>query len=136
MSDDNHGRSLRLPQIPMRVMLVYTNRARTMEPAPPIGLSYVATATRRAGHDVKFVDLMLSRAPLADLKDALRNFQPDVAGFSIRNIDNIIAQNVSWHLTEVRELISIVRKYSEARIVVGGPAVSILGAGSLANLDA
>jgi radical SAM superfamily enzyme YgiQ (UPF0313 family) len=120
----------------MRVMLVYTNRARTMEPAPPIGLSYVATATRRAGHDVKFVDLMMSRVPRAELKEALHEFQPDVVGFSIRNIDNIIAQNISWHFTEVRELISIVRKYSEARIVVGGPAVSILGAGTLANLEA
>jgi len=120
----------------MRVMLVYSNRARIMEPAPPIGLSYVATATRRAGHDVRFVDLMMSRDPQADLEKALRDFQPEVVGFSIRNIDNIIAQNVSWHLTEVRAFIATARKYSTARIVLGGPAASILGAGALKNLDA
>lgn len=107
-----------------------------MEPAPPIGLSYVATATRRAGHEVRFVDLMTSCAPQADLKTALREFQPDVVGFSIRNIDNIIAQNVRWHFMEMRELISTVRQCTEARIVLGGPAASILGAGTLANLDA
>ena len=33
----------------MRVMLIYSNRTRLMEPAPPIGLSYVATAARQAG---------------------------------------------------------------------------------------
>jgi radical SAM superfamily enzyme YgiQ (UPF0313 family) len=120
----------------MRVMLVYSNRARIMEPAPPIGLSYVATATRRAGHDVRFVDLMMSRQPQADLKTALREFQPEVVGISIRNIDNIIAQNVTWHFTEVRELIGIVRQESAARIVLGGPAASILGAGALKHLDA
>jgi len=107
-----------------------------MEPAPPIGLSYVATATRRAGHDVRFVDLMMSRAPREDLQAALRDFQPEVVGFSIRNIDNIIAQNVTWHFAEVRELISSVREYSRARIVLGGPAASILGEGALKNLDA
>src|SRR5215469_10178141 len=114
------GRTLRSTGNTMRVMLVYTNRARTMEPAPPIGLSYVATATRRAGHDVRFVDLMMSRAPREDLQAALRDFQPEVVGFSIRNIDNIIAQNVTWHFAEVRELISSVREYSRARIVLGG----------------
>ena len=120
----------------MRVMLVYTNRTRIMEPAPPIGLSYVATAARQAGHRVQFVDLMMSANPLADLEIALRKFRPEVVGFSIRNIDNIIAQNISWHFTEMRDYISAVRKQSRAKIVLGGPAASILGPGILKNLDA
>lgn len=120
----------------MRVMLVYSNRTRIMEPAPPIGLSYVATAARNAGHAVRFVDLMISRNPHQDLETALRDFQPEVVGFSIRNIDNIIAQNVTWHFVEMRELISLTRKHSSAPIVLGGPAASILGAGILNNLDA
>jgi hypothetical protein len=66
----------------MRVMLIYSNRTRLMEPAPPIGLSYVATAARQAGHDVRFVDLMMSREPLADLRAALNEFQPEVVDFS------------------------------------------------------
>jgi len=117
-------------------MLVYSNRARIMEPAPPIGLSYVATATRRAGHEVRFVDLMMSRDPQADLRAALREFQPQVVGFSIRNIDNIIAQNVSWHFVEMRQFLAVVRECSKAHIVLGGPAASILGANVLKNLDA
>jgi radical SAM superfamily enzyme YgiQ (UPF0313 family) len=136
MTDDHYRTGSASRAYFMRVLLVYTNRARNMVPAPPIGLSYVATATRRAGHHVRFLDLMVSRAPLADLKTALREFLPDVIGFSIRNIDNIIAQKVAWHLTEVRELIALVRRYGDARIVVGGPAVSIMGAGTLKNLNA
>ena len=120
----------------MRVMLIYSNRTRLMEPAPPIGLSYVATAARQAGHDVRFVDLMMSREPLAELRAALNEFKPEVAGFSVRNIDNIVAQRPSWHLDEVREMIAAVRAHSAARVVLGGPAVSILGATALERLDA
>src|ERR1051325_10450150 len=114
----------------MRVLLVYTNRARVMEPAPPIGLSYVATATREAGHQVHFLDLMPSREPLVELTKAVREFLPEVVGFSIRNIDNTIAQRVSRHLNEAAETISAVRKISDAKIVVGGAAISVLGASS------
>lgn len=107
-----------------------------MEPAPPIGLSYVATATRDAGHDVRFLDLMLSRDPFADLKKALREFQPEVVGFSIRNIDNIIAQRCAKQFDEVCDVITFVRQNCQARIVIGGPAVSILGGSSLEQLPA
>jgi radical SAM superfamily enzyme YgiQ (UPF0313 family) len=117
-------------------MLIYSNRTRLMEPAPPIGLSYVATAARQAGHDVRFVDLMMSREPLADLRAALKEFQPEVAGFSVRNIDNVVAQRTSWHLDEVREMIATVRAHSASRVVLGGPAASILGATALERMDA
>jgi radical SAM superfamily enzyme YgiQ (UPF0313 family) len=120
----------------MRVMLVYSNRARILEPAPPIGLSYVATATRRAGHEVHFVDLMVSRNPIGELHHALKNFQPEVVGISVRNIDNVVAQRTSWHLDEVSEIISTVRNRSKARIVLGGPAASILGETALKRLGA
>jgi radical SAM superfamily enzyme YgiQ (UPF0313 family) len=120
----------------MRVLLVYSNRTRIMEPAPPIGLSYVATAAQRAGHEVRFVDLMISRDPHGELRAALRGFTPEVVGFSVRNIDNIIAQRVSWHISEVSALIATTREHSQAQIVLGGPAISILGAAALKRLDA
>lgn len=120
----------------MRVLLVYTNRARVMEPAPPIGLSYVATAAREAGHTIRFVDLMPSREPLVDLTNAVRDFQPEVVGFSIRNIDNTIAQRVARHMNEAAGMIDVIRKHSAAKVVIGGPAVSILGAAAMESLGA
>ncbi len=117
-------------------MLVYSNRTQIMEPPPPIGLSYVATAAQKSGHEARFVDLMMSREPLAELRAALTEFRPQVVGFSVRNIDNVVAQRTAWHLDEVREMIAIVRAESGARIVLGGPAASILGATALERLDA
>jgi radical SAM superfamily enzyme YgiQ (UPF0313 family) len=116
-------------------MLVYSNRTRILEPAPPIGLSYVATAARKAGHEVCFVDLMMSNDPLGELRGELKRFQPEVVGFSVRNIDNVVAQRTSWHLDEVAEMIATVRANSGAKIVLGGPAASILGKTALLRLN-
>ena len=120
----------------MRVMLVYSNRTRILEPTPPIGLSYIATATRRAGHEVRFVDMMMSRNPDRDLRRALAEFKPDVAGISVRNIDNVVPQRLSCHLGEIGAMIATIRELSKAQIVLGGPAISILKSSSLERFDA
>ena len=60
----------------MRVLLVYSNRTRDLILAPPIGLSYVASATHRAGHTVRFLDLLTAPDPDAALDTVLREFAP------------------------------------------------------------
>jgi radical SAM superfamily enzyme YgiQ (UPF0313 family) len=119
-----------------RVLLVYSNRARILEPTAPIGLSYVATATRAAGHDVRFLDLMVSRDPHGDLRRALAEFEPEVVGISVRNIDNVVAQRVTRHLDELDAVLATVRAHSHVPIVLGGPATSVLGPVALERLDA
>ena len=120
----------------MRVLLVYWNPSRELLPAPPIGLAYVATATRRAGHDVQVLDLVGRRRPLDDVRACLAARAPDVVGLSIRNIDNVVRQRPAWHLADARRLVAAIREASDATIVLGGPAVSILGARMLAHVDA
>lgn len=120
----------------MRVLLVYDNPSRDLLPAPPIGLACVATAARRAGHQVVFLDLAGSRRPLEDLRSRLAASDPEVVGLSIRNIDNVVRQRPAWHLPGAARLAAAVREASDARIVVGGPAASILGARILEHVEA
>ena len=120
----------------MRVLLVYSNQIRDLLPAPPIGLSYVASATRQAGHDVHFLDLLISTSPLEDLRDAVRRFQPEVIGFSVRNIDNVVHQRLARHLGILGEMIATVRQESSAPVILGGPAISVLGPTALEHLHA
>lgn len=120
----------------MRVLLVYSNRTRILEPVPPIGLSYVATATSNAGHEVKFLDLMISRNPDREMAAALTGFKPDVVGISVRNIDNVVPQRLSWHLGEIEALIKTVRQIRPVPVVLGGPAISILRAEALERFSA
>lgn len=122
----------------MRVLLVYSNRTRDLILPPPIGLSYVASATRRAGHAVRFLDLLTARDPQGDLRAALREFQPEVVGISVRNIDNVIRQRLRSHLGELAGFIGLIRATTAGRVpvVLGGPAISILGALAFRHVDA
>lgn len=119
----------------MRVLLGYFNPAADLLPAPPIGLSYVATATHQAGHEVHFLDLSGCPTPLAAVREAVRAFAPQVVGISARNIDNVVYQRQEWHLAALTRVVDAVRRERPAIIVVGGPAISILGAAALTRLD-
>lgn len=120
----------------MRVLLIYSNRARILEPAPPIGLSYVATAAREAGHEVQVADMMTSEHPEGQLRATLARFKPEVVGISVRNIDNIVPQRLVSQLDEVSSVIALVRKEGNAKIILGGAAISILKEKALERFNA
>jgi radical SAM superfamily enzyme YgiQ (UPF0313 family) len=120
----------------MRVLLVYSNQTHDLLPAPPIGLSYVASAAQRAGHAVHFLDLLISANPLEDMRNAVRRFQPQVVGFSVRNIDNVVHQRLTRHLGALGKMIALVRQECNAPVILGGPAISVLGPAALEHLDA
>lgn len=120
----------------MRTLLVSTNRCRDLLPPPPVGLSYVASAARDAGHDVRLLDLQLAREPERQLAEATREFGPEVVGFSVRNLDNLIRQRARGQFSSVGPLLASVRRHSSAPVVLGGPAISIAGPSALRRLDA
>jgi len=119
----------------VRVLLVYWNPSRELLPAPPIGLAYVASATHRAGHDVVFLDLVGRARPLDELGARIAAVAPDVVGLSVRNIDNVVRQRATWHLEDAGRLAATVRAASRVPIVLGGPAVSVLGARIFEHVD-
>ncbi len=126
----------------MRVLLVYSNQCKDLVLAPPIGLSYIATATKKAGHKVEFLDLLVAGNPQEILRKTISEFEPDVVGVSVRNIDNIVAQRVENHLPELAEFLMLIHESTDKvsgkkiYIVLGGPAISILEEMSLRHLDA
>jgi radical SAM superfamily enzyme YgiQ (UPF0313 family) len=120
----------------MRVLLVYANKSLDLTAAPPIGLSYVASAAEAAGHDVAVVDLLAANDGEGALRRALRERRPEVVGISVRNIDSCSKQRPAWQVGDVARHIEIVRESGSARIVLGGPAVSVLGPAIFESLPA
>lgn len=117
----------------MRILLIYSNQSRELVPAPPIGLSYVASATRAAGHEVRLLDLAFSDSLLIELVEAIDSFSPEIVGLSIRNIDNVIHQRFESPLDALRQQVATIAERAAAvagrpvPLVLGGPAISILG---------
>jgi len=126
----------------MRVLLLYSNQSRELVPAPPVGLSYVASAATAAGHRVKLLDLAFADDITGDMAQAIADFSPDVVGLSIRNIDNVIHQRFDSPLQALLEQMAVIRRTarrndgSPVPIVLGGPAVSILAERALSVFGA
>ncbi len=103
----------------------------TIEPYPvyPLGMSLVAAALEQAGHQVRQFDLLATRQDPAALDQAIRRFQPQVLGLSLRNIDNVDSQAEGdhWYLGQVKSLMPLLRLAAPgATVVLGGPAFSIM----------
>src|SRR5512139_1848912 len=96
----------------MRVLLVYSNQSRELVPAPPIGLSYVATSTHAAGHEVMLLDLAFATNLIDELVSGIKSFKPDVVGLSIRNIDNVISQRFVSPLKSLLDQVSAIRTHA------------------------
>ncbi len=115
----------------MRVLLIATNQydrlmSRMNAQPLPIGLAYLAGALAASPHRVKTLDLMFSEDPLGDVEQAVREFQPQLVGLSVRNLSNQSYLNTQWALPFSKAVIDKIRALTPATIVCGGPAFSIL----------
>ena len=120
----------------MRVLLISANTERINMPVPPLGLGLVATATRQAGHEVTFLDLLSEAEPEDALRQAIEAGSPEVIGISVRNIDDQDMQNQRFLLEPVKHLVSACRSATNAPIVLGGAGYSMFPDAALAYLGA
>ena len=115
----------------MNVLLIATNQAdrymdRMVVRPLPVGLAYLAASINEERHSMRVLDLMFSDDPLSEVSNAVNEFEPGIVGLSIRNLDNQSYFDTEWHLPGVKSVVDEIRAASDATIVCGGPAFSIL----------
>ena len=116
----------------MRILLIATNRhnrlqSRLNAQPLPIGLAYVAGHLDPDRHTLKVLDLMFAGDDyLAEVENAVREFRPQLVGISLRNLSNHSYLDTKWVLPITKEVIQRVRAVTQAPVVCGGPAFSIL----------
>jgi len=120
----------------MRVLLVSSNTERVNMVTIPLGLGLVAGAVRRAGHDVRLLDLLNERDPGAAVGREIEALRPDVIGISVRNIDDQNRENPRFLLEQVKPVVDACRLCTAAPIVLGGAGYSIFPDAALAYLGA
>ena len=107
----------------MKIALVYANQFELLSPQP-IGLSLLTIPLKEAGHDVHLIDLMKEKNPDAYLLSELERYQPDMVGFSLRNLDN---QNY-------RESLNFVPDYKRWVAIANNIAPTIIGGSALMSI--
>jgi radical SAM superfamily enzyme YgiQ (UPF0313 family) len=109
-----------------RVLFVNANETTRPYRVAPLGLTFVATATERAGHSVRFVDLPQTRRGRNQFRAALSTWQPDYVALGIRNLDNSDFHALETYLDSPAKLICTARQMvPHAKIIVGGPAGTV-----------
>lgn len=115
----------------MKVLLIATNQAdrfmdRMVVRPVPIGLAYLAASVDEERHTLRVLDLMFADDAVSEVADVVSEFEPDLIGLSIRNLDNQSSLNPVWNLPAVRDIIERIRQLSGSKTLIGGPAFSIM----------
>ena len=120
----------------MKVLLISANTERITMQTVPLGLALVSAATKQAGHEVAFLDLLSAPDPRTAIQKAVAAGRPDVIGISVRNIDDQSMQEPRFLLGKAKEVVDACRAMSRAPIVLGGAGYSIFPVEALAYLGA
>jgi len=111
-----------------KILLVNSNTESAPYPVAPLGLCMVATALEKAGFEVKIFDGLWSQDKVKNmsLSAVLHDFQPEVIGVSVRNIDDVTMENSTFYVGEVERLcIQPIKKYNKGITVLGGAGYSL-----------
>ncbi|MDH5493463.1 MAG: radical SAM protein, partial [Myxococcales bacterium] len=100
-------------------------REQLPDPVVPLGLLYVMEAVD-GSHDKRLVDLCFEEEPLATLDARLREQQPQLVAIGLRNIQNNDYAGIQDNLAYYGALIRQVRSSTQAKIVIGGSAFSVM----------
>lgn len=111
-----------------KVFLLSTNYTTEPYPVYPLGMAIIAGALEAGGHQTRQCDFLVAGKSCAAVVAAITEFQPDVIGLSLRNIDNVdsFSQQTAWYLAQAKELVESIRSCSSAPIIVGGAAFTIM----------
>jgi radical SAM superfamily enzyme YgiQ (UPF0313 family) len=101
----------------------------------PLGAGLVAAAARRAGHDVRFLELLHAADPRASVTEVIDDFAPEAIGISVRNIDDQNREQPRFHLAQVKPIVDACRA-SRVPVILGGPGYSIFPDAALSYLGA
>jgi radical SAM superfamily enzyme YgiQ (UPF0313 family) len=110
----------------MNILMISTNNHSLPVPVMPLGACLVTEAAERAGHYVRFLDLMFERDALRAIDRATEDLRPDVVALSVRNIDNNDMQNPMFFVRDLPAMIRAIRGKTDAPVVIGGAAVSVM----------
>jgi radical SAM superfamily enzyme YgiQ (UPF0313 family) len=87
----------------------------------PVGLEYVYEHIRRLGHEVMLIDANDD----IDIEQAVREFEADAIGLTIRNIDTCSLWAPHFFLEDDKEFVQELRRIRDVPIFIGGPAVNL-----------
>ena len=120
----------------MKLLLISPNIEFLPDPIFPLGLAYIAAVLKRQGIDHRIFDLCFVTDVEAELSAEIASYQPDIIGLSLRNLDNVSYPKYTSYLPFYRDVMGIIRRHTDSRIILGGSAFSLMPNDIFTYLDA
>lgn len=117
-----------------RVLLISANMMKKPYPVYPLGLDYVV-GVLNSRYETKILD-MNEFSSLEKLGEQVRSYAPDYIGLSIRNIDNTDTINSKGFLSDYQHLVNVIRRNSQAPLILGGSGYTVFPLEFIRALDA
>jgi len=112
----------------MKILLLYANsksiQNNAIQWAPPYGLTCIASVLRREGHEVRLFDPSFCKSIASRVWHYVTDYQPDVIGVSIRNINSDSYPFQSF-FGQIMDIIGSIKKAGRGLIVLGGAAFTL-----------
>ncbi len=121
----------------MRVLIISGSREIVHVMVSPIGEAYLASYLQSQGHEVLLLDLTLSNNFRNDIIKAIDNFNPEVIGLSIRNIDSTTYPGNLFFYLPFKNIFNYIKENIEPEIplILGGAGFSIFSEEILRDLN-
>lgn len=111
----------------MKILLISSNTSSSPYPVYPLGCSVIAAVLSDAGHEVKVFDYLAEKEDIDSLKCVIRKFNPEIAGISIRNIDNVNVLEEQIYLSAPKQITSLLHNMIPGiPVILGGSGFSIM----------
>ncbi len=107
-----------------KILLVNTNLIKP--PVAPIGLDYIGSALVKNGFEVELLDLNFSKNIKKDLKKKLARSSFLAIGVTIRNTDDCYYLSQDDFLPQIKEIVTLIKKYSNSPVIIGGGGFSVM----------
>lgn len=102
-----------------RILLINPNTVQP--PVAPLGLDYIASSLISYGCEVRVYDF---NCETESLSDVISDFEPEVVGITVRNVDDSCFNTQEFFLPRVRELVGFIKEKG-IRVILGGVGFSL-----------
>lgn len=110
----------------MRILLISSNIAMSPYPVYPLGVSMIAGALTAAGHEVRQFDFLQQNKSMDAIAQEIKQFNPELIGISVRNIDNVNLMNEQYYIEVVKNIVEKIREVSKSKVIMGGAGFSLM----------
>jgi lipid biosynthesis B12-binding/radical SAM protein len=110
----------------MKILLISSNVTVSPYPIYPLGVSMIASALSKAGHEIRQFDFLEQNSSFDALTGEIRSFGPQLIGISVRNIDNVNLLNEQYYIGIVKDIVTRAKEVSGAKVILGGAGFSLI----------